>query len=164
MESAVASFADLLGAGNQDHPVLDLCLLATRENLAVLRSQLDLFLIHHLPTEAARMGPRDEILLAVQEAASNVVRHAYRDQDAPGRIMLRVAVVGDLLRVAVVDEGSGYNPDRVLSPDFDNPMDGGYGLHLIRATMSRLIYVSRDDANALIMEKSLLPRSDEVPS
>jgi serine/threonine-protein kinase RsbW len=80
---------------------------------------------------ARRHGACDRSLesvnLAVSEALTNVVLHAYRDADGPGSVLV-VAVVRDAaLIVTVADEGCG------LTPRADSP---GLGLGL--GLMSRL--------------------------
>ena len=49
---------------------------------------------------------RDAVALAVSEAVSNVVRHAYRGRE--GAVHLTAAVVEDELWVLVADDGCGH--------------------------------------------------------
>lgn len=48
--------------------------------------------------------------LAVTEACSNVVQHAYREQEEPGRMTVLVEQPDDVLCVKVLDEGLGIAP------------------------------------------------------
>jgi len=64
-------------------------------------------------------------------------------------------VAPGLLRFTILDEGPGYDPDEVPPPDFANPRDGGYGLHLMRTTMSKVACARRGGRNVLVMEKAL---------
>ena len=66
--------------------------------------------------------------LAVTEACTNVVRHAYADRR--GRSTSVVRPRGELLEVVVTDEGRGLGP----SPDTAGP---GLGLPLIEALRTR---------------------------
>jgi anti-sigma regulatory factor (Ser/Thr protein kinase) len=50
----------------------------------------------------------DGVRLAVSEALSNVVLHAYRESE-PGYLHLTARVVGDELWVLVADDGRGHN-------------------------------------------------------
>jgi serine/threonine-protein kinase RsbW len=71
--------------------------------------------------------PRDTveaITLAVSEAATNVVVHAYRDAEQPGEIEVAAAVAADELWVIITDRGSGMRP-RTDSPGL------GLGLAII---------------------------------
>jgi serine/threonine-protein kinase RsbW len=63
---------------------------------------------------------RQAVALAVTEACSNVVRHAY--PDTPGELTLTAWVVDDDLTLLVVDQGIGLNGTRY---------DAGLGLGLL---------------------------------
>jgi serine/threonine-protein kinase RsbW len=52
----------------------------------------------------------DAIALAVSEAATNVVVHAYRERDEEGTIEVTAAVAADELWVIVTDTGHGLRP------------------------------------------------------
>jgi len=98
-----------------------LTLPARAEYIAVIRHVLGAF------AEAMRL-PADvvaDMRLAVTEACTNVVRHAYDDGDS-GTIDVVVQRNGERLDVIVSDHGRGMGP----SPDIDGP---GLGLPLIAA-------------------------------
>jgi serine/threonine-protein kinase RsbW len=65
-----------------------------------------------------------DIALAVTEATTNAVLHAYRDREVPGTVTVTAELDGDHVSFAVRDEGSGLAP-RVDSPGL------GLGLGLI---------------------------------
>ena len=65
-----------------------------------------------------------DIALAVTEAATNAVLHAYRDRDDVGTVIVEVERDDDHLCIYVRDEGTGLAP-RVDSPGL------GLGLGLI---------------------------------
>jgi anti-sigma regulatory factor (Ser/Thr protein kinase) len=62
--------------------------------------------------EALGLGPRatGDVRLAVSEACTNVVAHAYRDQSEPGELEVSVLLVPGELTVIVRDRGSGIAP------------------------------------------------------
>ena len=68
--------------------------------------------------------------LAVTEACTNVVRHAYADGE-PGPVEILIRPEGDTLEVVVSDHGRGIGP----SPDTAGP---GLGLPLIAALADSL--------------------------
>ena len=82
-----------------------LTLPARPENVAVIRHVLGAF------AEALELPPGvvDDMRLAVTEACTNVVRHAY---ESGGTIDVVVRPKGDELEVVVADEGRGLPPDR----------------------------------------------------
>ena len=65
-----------------------------------------------------------DIALAITEATTNVVLHAYRDHDAPGDLVIEAEAGDEHVSFIVRDEGSGLAP-RVDSPGL------GLGLGLI---------------------------------
>jgi anti-sigma regulatory factor (Ser/Thr protein kinase) len=52
----------------------------------------------------------ESVSLAVSEALTNVVLHAYRDAAAPGPLLVVVSVRARRLTVTVADEGCGMTP------------------------------------------------------
>jgi anti-sigma regulatory factor (Ser/Thr protein kinase) len=82
---------------------------------------------------------RDTLLLAVTEAVSNVIRHAYRDRhDQP--IEVHVAATPGTLRLDMVDYARFVDPSRIVSRPLDEIRPGGLGVHLIRSTMDLVEY------------------------
>ena len=74
----------------------------------------------------------DAVALAVTEATTNVVRHAYGDQAAdPGPIDVSASAVGGELIVTVADRGDGLRAGRA-SPGL------GLGLALIARSADRI--------------------------
>jgi serine/threonine-protein kinase RsbW len=96
-----------------------LSLPARPENVAVIRHVLGAF------AEALRLPPEvvEDMRLAVTEACTNVVRHAYDDGET-GPIDVEIRPNGDRLDLVVSDRGRGIGP----SPDAAGP---GLGLPLI---------------------------------
>lgn len=72
-----------------------------------------------------------DVALAVSEALSNVVMHAYVDRAEPGVMRISAGRAGDRLLVEVEDEGVGIRP-RLDSPG------GGLGLALIASLASEV--------------------------
>jgi serine/threonine-protein kinase RsbW len=77
----------------------------------------------------------DELLadlkLALTEAASNSVRHAYGDADV-GVVQISYELFPDRLVIEVVDEGEGFDP--VAAEDNVGELsEGGLGIAIIRA-------------------------------
>jgi serine/threonine-protein kinase RsbW len=66
----------------------------------------------------------DAIAVCVSEAVTNVVVHAYRHEDGPGRVEVEAELDGDALCVRVRDHGGGVEP-RLDSPGL------GLGLSLM---------------------------------
>jgi serine/threonine-protein kinase RsbW len=102
----------------ETEPDLELTLPARPENVAVARHAIGGFAdVVEMPDQTLA-----DVKLAVTEACTNVVVHAYPDGDGP--MGLRASVEEGILRVVVVDEGRGILP-RADSPGL------GLGLPLI---------------------------------
>ena len=78
----------------------------------------------------------DEVLadlkLALTEAASNSVRHAYRGNDEPGVVEISYELHPNRLVIEVTDEGAGFDPAESKGAPEDLS-EGGLGLAIIRA-------------------------------
>src|SRR5687767_12323776 len=79
-----------------------------------------------------------ELELAVEEASTNIIHHAYHD-DNRGDIQLNAELIGNTIRLTLTDWGSAFNPETVKPFDINAPIetriDGGMGLHFIHSLM-----------------------------
>lgn len=95
------------------------------------------------------------VLLAIEEACTNVIRHAYLY--GPGSIRLKIKVYQDRVVFSIFDRGRKFDFDHSEVPDLDRYVrtgrKGGLGLYLIRKMMDSVDYISRDGENELRMEK-----------
>jgi len=99
-----------------------------------------------------------EIELALQEAAANVVRHAYGNE--PGRpIRLEVAVSDDELELTLLHQGCDFDPEAVPPPSFDGSRTGGFGVHLIRQLMDDVSYLHGEPGCGVRLRKRRLART-----
>jgi serine/threonine-protein kinase RsbW len=78
----------------------------------------------------------DEVLadlkLALTEAASNSVRHAYAGEAQPGVVQISYELQPDRLVIEVTDEGEGFDPEENEGPP-EELSEGGLGIAIIRA-------------------------------
>jgi anti-sigma regulatory factor (Ser/Thr protein kinase) len=79
----------------------------------------------------------DDVALAVSEALSNAVRHAYVGCDAPGMVELRASIERGRLIVLVCDEGDTMSDTAKGSPK-------GLGLAVIGRVTERYELTSRE--------------------
>ncbi len=98
---------------------------------------------------------RSLLELALVEAATNVVRHAYGGRG--GRVDVELAREGNAIALSVVDSGASFDPTRVPPPREPDPADpstwpeGGMGLPIIRAACDELRYRSEGGRNRLTL-------------
>ncbi len=100
-----------------------------------------------------------DIDLAVEEASVNIVRHAYRPEQA-GHLLLRVETTDDILRITITDWGLPFDPESVTPFDVDAPVGlrakGGTGLLLIHSLMDgveRTAASGPGEPNSLVLSK-----------
>jgi serine/threonine-protein kinase RsbW len=97
-----------------------------------------------------------DLKLAVTEACSNAVRHAYGG-GPPGEIELEVAFEDDRLELVVEDHGAGIRlPLREDGPPSE---DGGMGLPLIRAVVDELEIRRAEQGTGTVVHMTKLARS-----
>ena len=72
-----------------------------------------------------------DLKLALTEAVSNSVRHAY-GPGGDGHVDVTYELFGDKLGIEVVDDGAGFDPDEAPSFDGGELSEGGLGIAIIR--------------------------------
>mgnify|MGYP002079705659 FL=1 len=77
---------------------------------------------------------RASLVLAVDEACANVIRHAY-GPDCKGEIELCVSQADGGIRLVIVDDAPPVDPSRVRPRDLDECRPGGLGVCFIDALM-----------------------------
>lgn len=84
----------------------------------------------------------NELIVAVNEAAANIIRHGY--QGEPGSITIRVACRSDSVKVTLLDNSPPFNPITISSPDMTLPLAerpfGGMGIHMMREFCDEVTY------------------------
>jgi serine/threonine-protein kinase RsbW len=73
-----------------------------------------------------------DLKLALTEAVSNSVRHAY-GPNGDGYVAVTYELYADKLGVEVVDDGNGFDPDEAPSFDGGELSEGGLGIAIIRS-------------------------------
>jgi anti-sigma regulatory factor (Ser/Thr protein kinase) len=104
------------------------------------------------------------IVLAVDEALANVIRHAYQGvYDRPiqvsfYRVQVRPGQGGrDALKIQIVDHGAPVEPERLVGRQLDDIRPGGLGLHFIREIMDSVTFRHVGGRNYLRLIKSPTP-------
>jgi anti-sigma regulatory factor (Ser/Thr protein kinase)/ketosteroid isomerase-like protein len=134
----LVSFADLARAGEALHAQrtldlvrpLDVVLPATAASVPVARHALGAMMEAIGASEALQA----QAALAVSEAATNAVIHAYRETADEGTLHLHAVLDGTTLSVSVEDEGCGLKP-RPDSPGL------GLGISLMTHQASEVAFV-----------------------
>lgn len=106
----------------------------------------------------------DSILLAVEEACTNVIRHAYLY--GSGTIRIKITLDKERIIFTIIDTGRSFDFDSSGSPDLDRYVEtgrkGGLGIYLIRKVMDDVTYRTTRGENHLRMVKQL-PKPAALP-
>lgn len=98
----------------------------------------------------------EQITLAVDEACTNVVKHAYRGQ--PGQTFnVSVIVEPERFTIRIRDTGTAFEPREYHTPDLIQAVQqrrrGGLGVHLMRRLMDQVEYHSTGKVNEVRLVK-----------
>lgn len=111
---------------------------------------------------AERLGlPEKEIgniRLAVDEAYTNIIKHAYKN--IPARpVEIELGSDNSQLWISIKDEGEGFDEEAYNEPDLKerikNKQRGGMGVYLIRKLMDNVQYNRSGHMNEIRMIKHL---------
>lgn len=145
---------------NQSHEIDaggPLCLAAELENLAVIRN----FVRDSATALGVDPAVVPDLLLAADEAATNVIVHGY--QGRQGTIEIEVAREAMDVVIHVRDNAPPFDPTSAPSPDLTRPLEerspGGLGIYLIRQYMDEVIHrITPLGGNELILKKEIAAR------
>lgn len=93
-----------------------------------------------------------KITLAVDEALSNVIRHAYK-MECNHTIELTCQAQADSIEFTFIDRGEPADPARICAQPLNEVALGGRGTHLIRQIMDEVHYERLPDHNRLRLKK-----------
>ncbi|HMN48556.1 MAG TPA: ATP-binding protein [Ignavibacteriaceae bacterium] len=125
------------------------------ENLSVVRD--------FISSAAAEINiPKDvaeNIILAVDEACTNIIKHAYK-YSPDGEIIVKVKPSLSKFVVSIIDNGLSFEPDSIPEPDlqkyYRQRRVGGLGVYLMKTLMDEVKYVSKPGKyNEVLLSKNL---------
>ncbi|WP_022663886.1 ATP-binding protein [Desulfospira joergensenii] len=98
------------------------------------------------------------IVLAVDEACSNIIRHSYKN-DPTGKIEFIFEIRLDKLIIRIMDEGLKCDIEKMKSRDIDPVQPGGLGIYIMKKVMDSLEFdCASPRKNQVTMVKKLQPR------
>jgi serine/threonine-protein kinase RsbW len=112
-------------------------------------------------TAIARVRPLPEetlsdLKLALTEACTNSVRHAYQE-GRTGVVEILYQLEPDRLVVEIIDEGAGFKPDEVEPEGNGDLSEGGLGIAIIRAVADEVEINERETGGSRLRFVKLLP-------
>lgn len=119
---------------------------------------------HTIEDLAAVLGWNDSeahaITLAVEEALTNKIRHAYRNRP-DGRIQFEFRTEPDALVFQLTDQGEPPDPAKIFAQR-DSMQVGGLGTHIMKDVMDKVVYRTTEEGNQVILTK-YLPKDTHAP-
>jgi serine/threonine-protein kinase RsbW len=101
----------------------------------------------------------EKIILAVDEACTNIIKHAYK-LNPEGEILIKIKYNTNKLVVELTDYGISFEPEKIPDPDlrkyYQQHKVGGLGMYLIKTLMDEVKYISiPGEYNQVLLTKSL---------
>ena len=101
---------------------------------------------------------KEELVLALAEAAQNIVKHAYKDSPNQDELMVvKISCEGNKLEIAFYDMGTPVDPKKVKHREIDNVSPGGLGTFFIQEIMDAVEFKGgkKPWINHLVLTKQL---------
>ena len=118
------------------------------------------FVRQHSISHGFREKEIGEIELAVDEAFTNIIKHAYRGR-SDSNVRIRMWFSPDRLSISLFDTGCSFNRESYTEPNIQTlahrKKKGGMGVFLIKKLMDDVEYKKSDDGNEIRMTKRLSP-------
>lgn len=103
----------------------------------------------------------EDIKLAVNEACSNVIKHAYKG-DVNRKIILRFKTSSRGFEVTIDDNGIKVNSDSLIGRDFADIRPGGLGIHFIKKVFDIFAFdEKKKKGNRLRLIKHLMEKDGD---
>jgi serine/threonine-protein kinase RsbW len=100
-----------------------------------------------------------DLLLAITEICTNIIRHGYNQQPA-GEITVQLVRRGTAIYTTISDTAPTFIPRHIMPPPPEMLAEGGYGLFLIGALMDEIIFEHDDggvNRTILVKHDSFMP-------
>lgn len=100
----------------------------------------------------------DKIILAVDEACTNVIKHAYK-YSPEGDIIINIKASNNKFTISITDYGKDFDPSLVPDPDikkyYQQHKVGGLGIYLMKKLMDEVNYKNTAKKNQVVLVKYL---------
>jgi serine/threonine-protein kinase RsbW len=142
--------------GNNSKNITKKLVIKSRtENLSSLRD----FISDNANKAGLSTDDIDDIILAVDEACTNIIKHAYKSVP-DGEIIIEINYNSRKFTIKLIDHGNSFDPESVPVPDLQKYLRqrkvGGLGLYLMRTLMDDVKYVSvPGEYNQVLLSKNL---------
>ena len=101
---------------------------------------------------------KDELVLAIAEAAQNIVKHGYKGVDTTtDRMEIKISLKDDNLEIGFFDKGKPVVPQNIQHRKLDDIKPGGLGTFFIKQIMDNAVFKKDQKGwvNHLILTKKI---------
>ena len=101
---------------------------------------------------------KDELVLAIAEAAQNIVKHGYKGiEETSDRMEIKISLNEDQLEIGFYDKGKPVVPENIQHRKLDDIKPGGLGTFFIKQIMDGAIFKKdqQDWVNHLVLTKKI---------
>lgn len=128
---------------------------SSTKNLVMLRDYLE----KELMNDGINQNIANQIILAVDEACTNIIKHTHKFDDTK-LITLNFQKFQNKFQINIQYEGNSFDPTKIENPDmkeyFAKYKVGGLGIPLIKKFMSKIEYAKiNPNINSLTLIKDL---------
>ena len=102
-------------------------------------------------------GQQEELVLAIAEAAQNIVKHAYNNQETEDKMEIKISCKNSELEIGFFDKGKPVVPENIQHRKLDDIKPGGLGTYFIKEIMDEAIFKKNQKGwiNHLILTKKI---------
>ncbi len=101
---------------------------------------------------------KDELVLAIAEAAQNIVKHAYKNiNSTTDKMEIKISLKDSELEIGFFDKGRPVDADNVRHRKIDDIKPGGLGTFFIQQIMDAVVFKEGEKPwiNHLVLTKKL---------
>ena len=100
---------------------------------------------------------KDELVLAIAEAAQNIVKHAYQNEATDDKMEIKISLQNGELEIGFFDKGRPVDKDNVRHRKIDDVKPGGLGTFFIQQIMDAVVFKEGEKPwiNHLVLTKNL---------
>ena len=101
---------------------------------------------------------KDELVLAIAEAAQNIVKHAYKGvEETTDTMQIKISLKDSQLEIGFFDKGKNVVPENVQHRKLDDIKPGGLGTFFIKQIMDNAVFKKDQKGwvNHLILTKKI---------
>ena len=101
---------------------------------------------------------KDDLVLAIAEAAQNIVKHAYNGGPHTDKMRVKISLNNNDLQIDIFDKGKPAIPENIKPRALDDIKPGGLGTFFIGQIMDQVVFKTKKEegwVNHLVLTKKI---------